>query len=82
MKTVTPLSLYLIIAIPVFIVLTISNIFFQPSAQAYSADFWEHAATINEWLRDIWHPGNPHLLLDVGTPRYMPYYFVLTAIGL
>lgn len=44
-------------------------------------DFWEHSATLREWMRDLWSPDNPHLATDTGSPRYMPFYLVLAALG-
>jgi hypothetical protein len=44
-------------------------------------DFWEHSAVVREWMKDLWHPKNPHLAIETGSPRYMPFYFVLAALG-
>lgn len=44
-------------------------------------DFWEHSAAIREWMKDLWHPKNPHLATDTGSPRYMPFFFLLSAVG-
>lgn len=49
--------------------------------QSLNNDFWEHSAAIREWMADLWHPKNPHLATDTGSPRYMPFYFVLAAMG-
>lgn len=54
---------------------------FPMSAFELGSDYWEHTAAIAEWKKDLWNPQNPHLFLDVGTPRYMPFFFVLTVIA-
>jgi hypothetical protein len=51
------------------------------SAFRFGSDYWEHSATIAEWQRDLWSPGNPHLPIETGTPRYMPFFFVLTVVS-
>lgn len=44
-------------------------------------DFWEHSAALRAWMSDLWRPKNPHLAIDSGSPRYMPFYFVLAVMG-
>lgn len=44
-------------------------------------DFWEHAAVIREWSKHLWSPGNPHLAIDIGSPRYMPFFFFITLLS-
>jgi hypothetical protein len=46
------------------------------------ADYWEHTATLTEWLRNFASPGNPHAADPSLSPRYMPFFWVLTYIGL
>ncbi len=46
-----------------------------------NSDLWEHSAAIREWMNDLWHPKNPHLVSEAGSPRYMPYYFLLAVMG-
>ena len=45
----------------------------------FDSDYWEHSAAIAEWTRHLWAPQNPHLAIETGSPRYMPYFFVLAA---
>ncbi len=52
-----------------------------PFTHKLNNDFWEHSAAIREWMGDLWHPRNPHLMTDIGSPRYMPYFFVLAILG-
>ena len=68
-------------AIPVFIWLSWAAFYYPFAAYGYWQDIWEHAAVINEWMKDLWHPKNPHLPVDTGSPRYMPYFFLLSSIG-
>lgn len=50
-------------------------------ASSLDHDYWEHAAAITAWQIDLWSPGNPHLVSDAGSPRYMPYLLVLTVLA-
>jgi hypothetical protein len=55
---------------------------FQPATYTYRGDFWEHSAALQAWLQDLWNPTNPHFASDVGSPRYIPFYFVITALSI
>ncbi len=54
---------------------------FQLVTYSPYADYWEHSALLTEWLRNFPDPINPHVLSDDLSPRFMPWYFVLTAFG-
>jgi hypothetical protein len=45
------------------------------------ADYWEHAAALTEWMRNLGAPGNPHLAGGSSSSRYVPILWVLAAIG-
>ena len=79
--TASPLRLYLTLAIPVWLFLSWAAFDFQTSLYIFRNDYWEHSATLNAWLKDFLHPGNPHLATDTGTVRYMPFYAVVTLIS-
>ncbi len=72
---------YVAVAIPVFIWLSWAAFYYPLATYGYWQDIWEHAAVINEWMKDLWHPKNPHLPVDTGSVRYMPYFFLLSCIG-
>jgi hypothetical protein len=44
-------------------------------------DYWEHTATLTEWMRDLWQPENPHVASADLSSRFMPYFWVLSGIG-
>lgn len=52
------------------------------AAFRFESDYWEHTAALAEWKSNLWHPANPHVVSDAGSPRYMPLYFVLTALAI
>ena len=72
---------YLFISIPILATISWSVFNYPLYTFYYSSDFWEHSATIHEWTRNLWHPGNPHLAIDTGSPRYMPFFFLLTVLA-
>lgn len=78
---ISPTRWYLVFAIPLFIWLSWASVNFQFATFGYWQDIWEHAATIKEWMTDLWNPGNPHLSTNDGSARYAPYFFVLTLLG-
>jgi hypothetical protein len=44
-------------------------------------DYWEHAASINELSKNIFHPGNPLLQTpEANTLRYTPYIFLAAVL--
>lgn len=45
------------------------------------ADFWLHAATIDRLSADLWHPGNPVVAEQTGSPYYTPYTWLLGLIA-
>jgi hypothetical protein len=72
---------YLFISILILAAISWSNFNHPPYTSYYSSDFWEHSATIREWTKNLWHPGNPHLAIDTGSPRFMPFFFLLTVLA-
>lgn len=79
--TISPKWAYLFISIPVLTAIFWSIFNYPSYTSYYSSDFWEHSATIHEWTKNLWHPGNPHLAIDTGSPRYMPFFFLLTLLA-
>ncbi len=75
------LGLYLVVAAPISALFAWAMLSGPPFIYSLDTDFWEHSAVIREWMHDLWVPKNPHLLMDVGTPRYTPHYFFLAALG-
>jgi len=45
-------------------------------------DYWEHTAALTEWLRNFSAPTNPHVASPELSSRFMPYFWVLTWLGL
>ena len=79
--TISPKWAYLFISIPILAAISWS-VLNNPLYTFYSSsDFWEHSATIHEWTKNLWHPGNPHMAIDTGSPRYMPFFFLLTVLA-
>ena len=72
---------YLFISIPILAAISWSVLNHPLYASYYASDFWEHSALIREWIKNLWHPGNPHLAIDTGSPRYMPFFFLLTVLA-
>lgn len=54
---------------------------FQLVTYSPYADYWEHTALFTEWLRNFSNPMNPHVLNPDLSPRYMPWFLVLTWLG-
>ena len=54
---------------------------FQLVTYSPYADYWEHTELFTEWLRNFSSPMNPHVLSADLSPRYMPWFFVLTWLG-
>ena len=78
---ISPKWAYLFISIPILAAICWS-VFNYPLYTFYDGyDFWEHSATIREWSKNLWHPRNPHLSIDTQTPRYMPFFFLLTVLA-
>lgn len=57
-------------------------VFFRLGSFPMASDYWEHSATLTEWLRNLGSPTNPHVASDDLGPRYMPWFWVLTVIGI
>jgi alpha-1,6-mannosyltransferase len=45
------------------------------------ADFWLHAATVERLRENLWHPGNPVVSADTGSPYYSPYTWLLAVLA-
>lgn len=80
-KTRSPASVFLAVAIPLCLWMLWSAIWHPLFSYVAHSDFWEHAAAIKEWKSNLAAPGNPHLAVDVGSPRYMPFFFALTVLA-
>jgi hypothetical protein len=68
----------------VIVVFVVANeLLFQRYNFSFGRDYWEHTGVFSEWLKNLWHPGMPHVsgYEEGASARYMPYYFVLTAVG-
>jgi len=77
----SPVTVYLMIATPVLLWFFWSTIFFPLFTYGFDEDLWEHSAAIKEWKSNLWAPRNPHLDIDAGSPRYMPFFFALTVMA-
>jgi len=78
---ISPKWAYLFISIPILTAISWSAFNYPLYTFHDCVDFWEHSATIREWTKNLWHPGNPHLAIDTGSPRYMPFFFLLTVLA-
>ncbi len=45
------------------------------------SDFYEHSAAIRALLEDGFPPPSPMVVSDAGSPRYMPHFVLLAALG-
>ncbi|MDP6437182.1 MAG: hypothetical protein QF803_08670 [Gammaproteobacteria bacterium] len=74
--------LYVIFAVAIGTWLLWDATFFRLASFTPYGNYWEHTAVFAEWMQNFSTPGNPH----VGDPglssRFMPYFWVLTFIGL
>jgi hypothetical protein len=76
-----PKLIYLVFSILILASISLS-VFIHPLYTLTDvSDFWEHSATIQKKTKNLWNPGNPHLAIDIGTPRYMPFFFLLSALA-
>jgi hypothetical protein len=78
---VSPQRAYLFISIPIISIISWSVFIHPIHTTHYGFDFWEHSALIREWTKNLWHPGNPHLAINTGSPRYMPLFFLVTVLA-
>ncbi|MDG1462410.1 MAG: hypothetical protein P8R04_02480, partial [Gammaproteobacteria bacterium] len=72
---------YAILAGTIGIWLCWDALVFQLVTYSPYADYWEHTALLTEWLRNPSNPSNPHVLDSSLSPRYMPWFWLLTAVG-
>lgn len=78
-RIISSKKLYLAASLILLIWFSCSALFFQPSAYVFGSDYWEHSATIKEWSSNLWNPKNPHLAVEHPSPRFNPYFFILSA---
>lgn len=72
---------YLFLAVS-FCTFTIwASFFHQYPIMEMGGDFWEHAAALNTWMKDIVNPMSPHVASYESSARFMPYYFIIAMIG-
>jgi hypothetical protein len=76
-------AFFWLIASTVIIFSIANELLFQRYNFSFGGDYWEHTGVFSEWLKNLWHPGMPNVTgyEEGSSARYMPYYFVLTAIG-
>ncbi len=72
---------YTILAVSIGFWLCWDALVFQLVTYSPYADYWEHTALLTEWLRNFSDPSNPHVLDDSLSPRYMPWFWLLTLVG-
>jgi hypothetical protein len=56
--------------------------FYHLVTYAAWGDYWEHTAVFTEWLGNFSNPSNPHVDDLSLSPRYMPWFWALTFLGL
>lgn len=79
---VSPTAAFLAVALPLCLWIVWSAFWFPLFTYAPHEDVWEHIAAINEWKTNLAAPGNPHLAVEAGSPRYMPFFFALTVLAI
>jgi len=75
------LWLYALLAIPMWFFLAWAAALWQPFLDSPLSDYWEHAAAIETWRANLLNPPSPHVGADVGSPRYMPFYFFVVSLA-
>ena len=81
-RKLTPSMVYWILALVLWATFSWAAFNFHPATYTYRGDFWEHSAAVHAWLQDLWSPKNPHFSSDAGSPRYIPFYFVVTVLSI
>ena len=81
-KKLSPSAAYWILAFPFWALFSWAAFNFQASVYLPGGDFWEHSAAFHAWLQDLWHPQSPHVSGGEGSPRYMPFFFVITVLSM
>ncbi len=74
-------TLFVVAALFVGAWLSWDVLFYRLATYSIWADYWEHTATFTEWLRNFDAPGNPHVATAELSPRYMPWFWLLTWAG-
>ena len=72
---------FFLITVPLGLWLVWDALSFRLVTYSLWADYWEHSATLTEWMRDLVNPGNPHLADGSSSSRYIPTYLALAVIG-
>ena len=80
-RELSPSTVYWILAVPLWAIFSWAAFNFQPNVYGSGGDFWEHSAAFQAWLQDLWHPQSPHVSSYEGSPRYMPFFFVITVLS-
>src|SRR6185503_11157076 len=65
------------------IVIAISwvHLFHPVNIVSYDRDVWHHTAVLNALLESPFHAGNPHVVSEVPSRSYMPWYVGLALLG-
>jgi hypothetical protein len=77
----TPIHNYLLVSVSLWVFMLWAAFNHQSSIMNYGGDFWEHAAALKAWMADLSNPTSPHVSSSEGSSRYMPYFYLIAALG-
>jgi hypothetical protein len=72
---------FLVVASAIGVWITWDALSFRLVTYSLWADYWEHSATLTEWMRNLADPGNPHLAGGDPSSRYIPTFLAFAALG-
>jgi len=72
---------YFAFALLVTLFVSAINLFEPINIYSYTRDVWHHMAVLNALMESPFHAANPHIVSDVPSRTYMPWYFLMALIG-
>jgi hypothetical protein len=76
-----PIQNYLIVAVTLWIFMFWASFNHQSPIMNFGGDFWEHAAALKAWMTNLSNPASPHVSSAEGSSRYMPFFYLIAALG-
>src|SRR5690606_20596782 len=72
---------FFVVALAVVVAISALHLFHPINIVSYDRDVWHHIAVLNALLDSPFHAGNPHIVSDVPSRSYMPWYVALAVLG-
>jgi hypothetical protein len=76
-----PTKNYLVVAVSLWIFMFWASFNHQSPIMNFGGDFWEHAAALKSWMLNLANPASPHVSSTEGSSRYMPFFYIIAALG-